>query len=213
MFMSRPYALVEHDNTQHAHCVRRTSEKALQCPHHSQKGSLVVSESKKIFTLLIIALSVVFSTVSVQAQVGTPETSQPAADTPVVAANTAEPPASAPKSPAPTAPAPQAEAPTSPLQIHIGDATLTPVAFMDLTNTFRSTNSGASLATNFGNFPYSNAVPTGFLTEDRFSAQNSRIGFRVDAKVKGANVLGYYEGDFVGGVGASGIAPALNTQV
>jgi hypothetical protein len=170
-------------------------------------------ESKKIFTVLIIALSVVFSSINVQGQVNKPETSQPAADPSAVALNTPEPPASAPKSAAPAAAAPQAEAPSSPLQFRIGDATITPVGFMDLTNTFRSTNSGASLATNFGNFPYKNNVPTGLITEDRFSAQNSRIGFRVDAKVKGSNVLGYYEGDFVGGVGASGIAPALNTQV
>ena len=114
--------------------------------------------------------------------------------------------------PAP-APAPQAAEPSAPLQLKIGDATIVPIGFMDLTNTFRSTNSRDSLATNFGNFPYSNAVPAGFITEDRISIQNSRIGFRVDAKVKNSNVLGYYEGDFVGGVGASGINPALNTQV
>jgi hypothetical protein len=99
------------------------------------------------------------------------------------------------------------------LQLKIGDATIVPIGFMDLTNTFRSTNSRDSLATNFGNFPYSNSIPAGFITEDRISIQNSRIGFRVDTKVKNANILGYYEGDFVGGVGASGINPALNTQV
>ena len=116
-----------------------------------------------------------------------------------------------PLPPAPLpAPPPQAAeqpaAPTSPLQLHIGDATITPVGFMDLTNTWRSTNSGASLATNFGNFPYNNAA-AGRLTEDKFSAQNSRLGIRVDAKVHGANILGYYEGDFVGQVAVN------NTQV
>ena len=134
------------------------------------------------------------------------------------------PPATAAPEPAPTPadPKPQAQAaaaqtaaqvPSSPLQFRIGDATITPIGFMDLTNTFRSTNSGASLATNFGNFPYENNLPTGRLTEDRFSAQNSRIGFRVDAKVKNANILGYMEGDFVGGVGGSGSNIAFNTQV
>lgn len=88
------------------------------------------------------------------------------------------------------------EAP-SPLQIHLGDATITPVGFMDLTNTWRSTNSGASLKTNFGNFPYNN-TPQARLTEDRMSTQNSRIGFRVDGNIRGTHVLGYYEGDFVG---------------
>jgi hypothetical protein len=94
----------------------------------------------------------------------------------------------------------------SPLTIHVGDATITPVGFMDITNTFRSTNAGTSLQTNFGNFPYNNTVP-GRTTEDKWSAENSRIGFRVDAKVKGANILGYFEGDFVGGVTGN------NTQV
>ena len=88
-------------------------------------------------------------------------------------------------------------APASPLQIHIGGATITPVGFMDLTNTWRSTNSGASLATNFASLPY-DTTPQSHLSEDRFSAQNSRLGIRVDADFKGAHVLGYMEGDFVG---------------
>jgi hypothetical protein len=94
----------------------------------------------------------------------------------------------------------------SPLQIHIGTATITPVGFMDITNTWRSTNAGTSLQTNFGSFPYNNTIP-GRLTEDKWSAENSRLGLRVDAVVKGANVLGYFEGDFVGGTASN------NTQV
>ena len=94
----------------------------------------------------------------------------------------------------------------SPLQIHLGEATITPVGFMDLTNTFRSTNAGSSLQTNFGSIPYNNTLQ-GRLTEDKFSAANSRIGFRVDAKWHDTNILGYYEGDFVGGVTGN------NTQV
>src|SRR5260370_40131498 len=108
----------------------------------------------------------------------------------------------------PTHASAQNESPSSPLQIKIGDATITPVGFMDLTNTFRSTNAGSSLQTNFGSIPYNNTIP-GRLTEDKLSVANSRIGFRVDAKVKGMNILGYYEGDFVGGVGNC----ANNTQV
>ncbi len=100
----------------------------------------------------------------------------------------------------------QSEAPSSPLQIKIGDATITPVGFMDLTNTYRSTNAGTSLQTNFGSIPYNNTV-AGHLTENKISAANSRIGFRVDAVAKGYNILGYFEGDFVGGVAGN------NTQV
>jgi hypothetical protein len=120
--------------------------------------------------------------------------------------------------PAPTAsplplpaPAPQSaqdQVPNSPLQLQLGGSTITPVGFMDLTNTYRSTNSGASLATNFGSIPYNNTTG-GRLTEDKFSAQNSRIGFRVDNTYKDIHTLGYFEGDFVGGYGNG----AFNTQV
>jgi hypothetical protein len=131
-----------------------------------------------------------------------PNLGQIASATPMV------PPTPAPLPPPPQQPGEQqaGTAPASPLQIHVGDATITPVGFMDLTNTWRSTNSGASLATNFGNFPYNNAV-TGRLSEDKISAQNSRLGLRVDAKVHGYNLMGYYEGDFVGQVAVN------NTQV
>lgn len=108
-------------------------------------------------------------------------------------------------------PAPQAApapADQNPLQIKIGNATIMPVGFMDLTNTFRSTNAGTSLQTNFGSIPYNN-VTAGRLSEDKLSAANSRIGFRVDAMFKDVHILGYYEGDFVGGIGNG----AFNTQV
>ena len=136
-----------------------------------------------------------------------PATGQIASTTPVV------PPAPdpAPKpSPLPIVPpVPQAaQDQSSPLQLHIGDTTLTPVGFMDLTNTWRSTNAGTSLQTNFGSIPYNNTT-AGRLTEDKISAQNSRIGFRADGAYKGWNYMGYFEGDFVGGVGDT----AYNTQV
>jgi hypothetical protein len=82
------------------------------------------------------------------------------------------------KSAMPTAPADQ----PSPLQIHLGEATITPVGFMDITNTWRSTNAGTSLQTNFGSFPYNNTI-AGRLREDKWSAENSRLGLRVDANV------------------------------
>jgi hypothetical protein len=99
--------------------------------------------------------------------------------------------------------------PESPLQIRLGDTAITPVAFVDATQEYRSTNSGADLATNFGNYPYNNNLPFGRMSENRFSLQNSRIGLRVDSLFKGYHVLGYWESDFVGGVGDQ----AYNTQV
>jgi hypothetical protein len=135
-----------------------------------------------------------------------PNLGEVASMTPIIPRGIA--PATAAATPLPLPQAPLAANEASPLQIHVGDATITPVGFMDITNTFRSTNAGTSLQTNFGSFPYNN-VPQGRLTEDKWSAENSRVGFRVDAKVHGANVLGYFESDFVGGAGNG----ANNTQV
>jgi hypothetical protein len=114
--------------------------------------------------------------------------------------------------PSPVPAPPQKDAPdfngTSPLSFKIGDTLITPIGFMDLTNTYRSTNAGTSLQTNFGSIPYNNGV-TGRLSEDKFSAANSRIGLRTDTIVHGWSVLGYFETDFVGGIGNA----AYNTQV
>ena len=162
--------------------------------------------SKKIFRFLFMALTLAYPAINSGAQANSSENLQPPPGTSTVALKAPEPAASAPKFPAPAAPAPQAEAPSSPLQFKIGDASITPLGFMDLTNTYRSTNAGTSLQTNFGSIPYFNTLQ-GHLSEDKFSAANSRIGFRVDAIAKGFNVLGYYEGDFVGGVAGN------NTQV
>ena len=85
----------------------------------------------------------------------------------------------------------------SPLSIPIGPSWITPIGFMDFTDVFRSTTAGSGIGSNFAGIPYSN-TPAGRLTENRFSAQNSRVGIRVDAKVHGASVLGYLESDFLG---------------
>ena len=108
-----------------------------------------------------------------------------------------------------TAPA----APASPLQFQLGSATFTPVGFMDFTSITRSTNPGSGIGTNFGSIPYGNTA-AGSLTETRLSPQNSRVGVRVDAKVKSANVLGYLESDFLGQLGNppnGGIAVSSNS--
>src|SRR5438105_2201357 len=85
----------------------------------------------------------------------------------------------------------------APLSFRIGSAYITPVGFMDFTAVFRSTNTGNNIGTNFNAIPFSNTAQ-GNLSEIRLSMQNSRIGFRVDAKVHGARVIGYMESDFLG---------------
>jgi len=133
---------------------------------------------------------------SVQGPVsGPPQLGQVASTTPIIPVAPAT---SAPLAlPMPAVAPPQMAMAESPLQIHIGEATITPVGFMDFTGVFRSTNPGSGIGTNFGSIPYNTGV-TGNIGEFRLSAQNSRVGLRVDANVHGAKVLGYLESDFLG---------------
>jgi hypothetical protein len=133
---------------------------------------------------------------TVQTPSGPPQLGQVASTTPIV------PVAAVTKAPLvlpmPAVAPPQAMAMAeSPLQLHIGSATITPVGFMDFTSVYRSTNPGSGIGTNFGSIPFNSAI-NGNNSEFRFSAQNSRLGIRVDAKVGGASVLGYMESDFLG---------------
>src|SRR5579864_887628 len=127
---------------------------------------------------------------------GPPQLGQVASTTPIVpVASVAKAPLVLPM---PAVAPPQAMAMAeSPLQIHIGEATITPVGFMDFTGVFRTSNPGSGIGTNFGSIPYNTSI-TGNIDEFRLSAQNSRVGLRVDANVHGANVLGYLESDFLG---------------
>jgi hypothetical protein len=86
---------------------------------------------------------------------------------------------------------------TSPLQLRVGNAYITPVGFMDFTSVWRSTDGGSGIGTNFASIPYGNTFQDN-LSEFRLSMQNSRIGFRVDAMVHDAHVIGYMESDFLG---------------
>lgn len=85
----------------------------------------------------------------------------------------------------------------SPLQFHIGDAYITPIGFMDFTSVWRNHAEGTGIGSNFAGITYGNAFQNN-LSEFRLSMQNSRIGFRVDAMVKGAHVIGYMESDYLG---------------
>jgi len=94
--------------------------------------------------------------------------------------------------------------PDSPLQFHLGSAYFTPVGFMDFTGVFRNHNAQGGIGSNFASLPYALTSAAGaqnpldHVTEGRLSMQNSRIGFRVDALVKDAHVIGYMEADFLG---------------
>lgn len=99
---------------------------------------------------------------------------------------------------------------SSPLQLKVGDAYITPVGFMDFTSVFRSHDGGSGIGTNFGSIPYGKVFQNN-LSEERLSMQNSRIGFRVDAMVKGAHVIGYMEADFLGNNGGN-VAVSSNSN-
>jgi hypothetical protein len=90
------------------------------------------------------------------------------------------------------------ESTDAPLQLKIGSATIIPIGFMDFTAVWRNNTGGSGIGTNFGSIPYGNNIYQTNLSEFRFSMQNSRIGFRFDADVKKAHVIGYMEADFLG---------------
>jgi hypothetical protein len=92
--------------------------------------------------------------------------------------------------------APQKEQ-ESPLFFKIGGAEFYPLGFMDLTNVWRSNTVGTGIGTGFNSLPFANTT-AGHVSEDRFSAQNSRIGLRTHAKFGDADVTGYLEADFLG---------------
>jgi len=85
----------------------------------------------------------------------------------------------------------------SPLSFRIGVADFTPFGFMDFTGVYRNESTGSSIGSSFNSIPYSNGS-TGQLSETKFSAQNSRLGLRVDSTVNDTKVLGYVETDFLG---------------
>jgi len=104
------------------------------------------------------------------------------------------------------------QVPSSPLQLRIGDAYITPVGFMDFTGVWRSRDGGSGIGTNFGGIPYGTSSSfAANLNEFRFSMQNSRVGFRVDALVSGAHVIGYMESDFLGN-NPSNVAVSSNSN-
>jgi hypothetical protein len=79
----------------------------------------------------------------------------------------------------------------SPLFFKIGGAEFTPLGFMDFTSVYRSTDVGSGIGTNFNSIPFNGLSPVGPLSELRFSAQNSRVGIRVDASPGDFKVRGY----------------------
>lgn len=90
--------------------------------------------------------------------------------------------------------------PNSPVPVQslkIGNATLTPVGFVDATAFFRSRNLGSGIGASFGGLPFSNTT-AGRLSETRLTVQNSRFGLQYDSSFDNNKVRGYMETDFLG---------------
>jgi|SRR5215469_734953 len=104
-------------------------------------------------------------------------------------------PAPAPKSASANA---QDQGDQSPLFFKIGGAEFSPLGFLDLTSVWRSTDVGSGIGTSFGSIPFNGSAPAGEMSELRFSAQNSRIGLKVDANPGDFKLRGYIEADFLG---------------
>ncbi|HEV2489174.1 MAG TPA: hypothetical protein VGT03_05160 [Candidatus Acidoferrales bacterium] len=91
-----------------------------------------------------------------------------------------------------------------PLSFKIGNADFTPLGFLDFTSVYRSTDVGSGIGTSFGSIPFNGTSPAGRLSELRFSAQNSRVGIKVDANpTANLKVTGYLEADFLGNAPAN----------
>jgi len=74
---------------------------------------------------------------------------------------------------------------------------ITPGGFIEAATIFRSRAESADINTTFTNIPYpGNALSK--VSENNFSARQSRITMLADTKVGSAKVSGYYEADFLG---------------
>lgn len=91
-----------------------------------------------------------------------------------------------------------------PPYLRIGSVCVVPIGFLDATYVWRDKNAQSVIGTNFGSVPYNNTV-NAKLSENRFSVQNSRLGFRIDGDWKGAHFILYNENDFLGTSGSNNI--------
>lgn len=92
---------------------------------------------------------------------------------------------------------PEVPAEGAPLTIRLGDAYFTPFGFMDFGAVIRDKNVGSGLGTNFAAIPLTGTVSAN-LRDYQLSAQNSRLGLRVDTAFNGWNIVGLTEADFLG---------------
>ena len=85
----------------------------------------------------------------------------------------------------------------SPVAIHYKGVTITPGGFLAAETVWRQRATSADINTPFNSVPYSgNALA--HVSENNFTARQSRISMLVESKVGSAKLTGYYEADFLG---------------
>src|ERR1700687_5274318 len=84
----------------------------------------------------------------------------------------------------------------SPSTIHYKGVTLTPGGFIAAETVFRTRATSGDINTPFTGIPYP-GLAMGKVTENNFTARQSRATLLIESKIGSAKVTGYYEGDFL----------------
>jgi hypothetical protein len=84
-----------------------------------------------------------------------------------------------------------------PASIRYKGVTITPGGFIEAATVFRNRATGDDINTQFTGIPYP-SLAMGKVSENVFSARQSRLTLRIDTNIANAKVTGYYEGDFLG---------------
>jgi hypothetical protein len=84
-----------------------------------------------------------------------------------------------------------------PSSIHYKGVNITPGGFIEAATVYRSRATSADINTPFTGIPYP-GLALGKVSENNFTARQSRLSILVDTKIGNARVNGYYEGDFLG---------------
>src|ERR1700756_2017512 len=84
----------------------------------------------------------------------------------------------------------------SPASIHYKGITLTPGGFLEAATVTRARAASADINTPFTGIPF-NAADLSHVSENNFSARQSRLSLLAEGKIGSARATGYYEADFL----------------
>ena len=85
----------------------------------------------------------------------------------------------------------------SPSTIHFKGITLTPGGFLEAATVYRTRATSADINTPFTTIPY-NALDLAHVSENSFTARQSRLSLLVEGKLNNVKIGGYYEADYLG---------------